>query len=468
VVADGNGCTGADTVTVIQNANPVPSITGTTVFCAGSSTSLNAGAGFSQYQWSNSATTQTINVTTGGNYSVVVTNANGCTGSASVAVTMNSNPVPVITGPSSFCAGNPIILDAGTGYTSYNWSTGATAQTIPVSVAGTYTVVVYDANGCSGSVIKVVTQNPNLTPNITGPASLCLGDSIVLNAGGSYATYNWSTTESSQSITIHSGGTYSVIVTDANGCSGTDSILVTQSNNPSPTITGLLTVCIGDISVLDAGSGYTSYLWSTNATSQSINVTTSGIYSVTVTNAAGCSGSDTVIVDVVAALSVNAWPDTTIFLGESVQLHSSGAASWNWSPVEGLSCTTCPDPVANPQVTTTYTVIVIDSNGCPNMDIVTIIVDINCGTLFIPNIFSPNGDKANDVLYIRGNCIKTLTFFIYDRWGEKVFITKDPSEGWDGNFKGKQMDPGVFFYYLKAELLNNSEVNKKGTITLVR
>ncbi len=140
------------TVPVTVNTNPTPVITpdGPTTLCEGGSVNLDAGAGYASYLWSTSETTQTINVTTGGSYSILVTDGNGCQGiSAPVVITVNPNPTPVIT--ESTCSIGNVTLDAGTGYTSYLWNTAETTQTIEVPGDGTgYSVTVTDANGCSG------------------------------------------------------------------------------------------------------------------------------------------------------------------------------------------------------------------------------------------------------------------------------------------------------------------------------
>lgn len=170
-----------------------------------------------------------------------------------------------------------------------------------------------------------------------------------------------------------------------------------------------------------------------------------------------CSGSHTP--------SITACCDTSIQVGQSVQLTSSGGVSYMWVPATGLSCTNCPDPSASPLTSTTYTLVVSDS-GCSAQQIITI--DIGCGNLFIPDAFSPNGDGQNDELYVRDDCIRIMDFIIWDRWGNKVFETTDKNIGWDGKFKGQAMNTGTFVYLLTATMYDGSKVQKKGSIALVR
>ncbi|MBL7927759.1 MAG: T9SS type A sorting domain-containing protein [Bacteroidia bacterium] len=285
-VTDGNGCTGVASVTTTVHANPSPSISGSLSFCAGGSTTLDAGV-FASYLWSNGATTQSILVNTAGTFTVTVTDGNGCTGMASVTTTVHANPAPSISGSLSFCAGGSTTLDAGL-FASYLWSTGATTQSILVNTAGTFTVTVTDGNGCTGMASVTTTVSGSLNPSISGSLSFCAGGSTTLDAGV-FASYLWSTGATTQSILVNTAGTFTVTVTDGNGCTGMASVTTTVHANPSPSISGSLSFCAGGSTTLDAGL-FASYLWSTGATTQSILVNTAGTFTVTVTDGNGCTG----------------------------------------------------------------------------------------------------------------------------------------------------------------------------------
>jgi gliding motility-associated-like protein len=102
------------------------------------------------------------------------------------------------------------------------------------------------------------------------------------------------------------------------------------------------------------------------------------------------------------------------------------------------------------------------------VDSVTIYVNQDCGEVFVPKAFSPNGDGQNDFECLYGRCLLNVDFSIYDRWGEKVFEATNISECWDGTYRGQPMNPAVFVYYLNATLLTGETITKKGNITLVK
>jgi len=293
VTYNGGACGSLTSAPVSVSINPVPTaaITGSLEICLGNQNQLDAGAGFSSYLWSTGQTSRTILISTAGIYSVTVTNAAGCTASASVTATYATLPSPVITGNPGFCPGGSTVLDAGAGYNSYLWSTGASTRTITVSTAGTYSVTVTNAGGCSASTSVVTSLFVKPVPVISGNAGFCTGGSTTLTANAGYASYAWSTGSTAQFITVNTAGVYSVTVTDNDGCTGTGSITIAPFTSPVPVISGTLSFCGGTSTTLNAGPGYSSYLWSTGATTQTINVNTVGTFSVTVTNANGCSGS---------------------------------------------------------------------------------------------------------------------------------------------------------------------------------
>ncbi|HKR06926.1 MAG TPA: SBBP repeat-containing protein, partial [Bacteroidia bacterium] len=254
-VTDAGNCTATASFNITVNPSPAtPTITGNLVICQGSPTTLDAGAGYSGYSWSTGATTQTISVNTAATWTVTVTAANGCTASASATTTANTNPTPSVTGTLAFCQGSSTQLCTQV-FSGYSWSTGATTQCVTINTAGTWTVTVTDGNGCSGSASATTSTNSLPSSTITGSGSVCSGSSTQWCAPSGLSGYLWSTGATTQCITVASAGTFTVTVSDQNGCSSSSSKSLTVNSLPSSTITGSGSVCSGSSTQWCAPSG---------------------------------------------------------------------------------------------------------------------------------------------------------------------------------------------------------------------
>lgn len=197
---------------------------------------------------------------------------------------------------------------------------------------------------------------------------------------------------------------------------------------------------------------------------------TDGFYDVQliVSNA---NGSDTTIkysyIHVESVPNAFVSPDTAMYFGSSYQLIAGGGMNYTWSPAIGLDTIGGPNPIANPQETTTYTVSISDLGGCSTTRQVTITI-LHNNNFFVPNSFSPNNDGHNDYLFVRGNNLYGIRFTVFDRWGEKVWETTNQIDGWDGRYKGKELDPAVFTYVLTIIYDDSKNLTQTGSITLIR
>ncbi|MBK8425853.1 MAG: hypothetical protein IPL27_07750 [Lewinellaceae bacterium] len=290
----------------INNAGWVTDADCSIAVCEGSHVQLSVNPNVSTVNWTGpngfTATGQndivvsaSITSTQAGNYIATLTDANGCSATKTITVTVNPQPNAAVSGTSTICSGGSTSLTASGGGT-YLWNTGATSAVITVSPTSTttYTVTVTGANGCTKTATRTVTVNaqPNAAATAV-PATICPGQNSIITATGG-GTYAWSTGATTASITVSPAvtTTYTVTVTGANGCTKTATATVTKGSTPTPAITGTNVVCDGSSTTLTA-SGGTSYLWSTGATTAAINVSPSAqtIYIVTVTNAAGCTAT---------------------------------------------------------------------------------------------------------------------------------------------------------------------------------
>jgi len=267
--------------------------------------------------------------------------------------------------------------------------------------------------------------------------------------------------------------TYTVSTTSASGCTIRDSVTI-AIDNFTPAISTDTAICLGDTARLHASGGVV-YQWSPpadlsdpTAASPWASPAVTTIYTVTVTDAAGCSSVLNTTVTVNNLPNADAGQSDTIFIGQSIQLNGSGGMLYLWTPSGSLDNPLVANPMANPLQTTTYTLTVTDANRCTSTDSVTIVVIEEKG-IIAPTAFSPNGDGLNDeyrIILTGGLLLDEFT--IYNRWGQKIFTTTDPNTGWNGYYKGQLQEIGTYIYLVRAHNYLNEEVSKKGNLTLIR
>ncbi len=439
---DSNGCSATSSAsTVVEYPLPTVSISGTLEFCAGQSTVLTATAGLSSYLWSNGETTQDITVTSGGSYSVTGTDSNGCSNNDSVSVTEHALPTVSISGTLSFCAGANTILTAS-GASTYLWSTGETTASITVSTGGSYSVTGTDANGCSALDSASVTEYSLPSVSISGTLSYCAGASTTLDAGAGFASYSWSSGETTQTISA-TAGNYTVTVTDSNGCSNTSAqVSVTELALPNVAISGTLSYCAGPGSntTLTATAGLSSYLWSSGETTQSITAT-AGSYTVTGTDSNGCSNTSSSVTVTETPLdnagfsySASSYEPTDADPTPTI----TGLTGGTFSGTTGLviNSTTGEIDLSASTIashTITYDTTSSGSSVCPNTSTQTVEIAV----AGISNVYSMNFDSASSDYIDVGNDV-SLQFsssFTISAWvkidlndtGNNAIISKDSS-----------------------------------------
>ena len=287
----------ADTIMVAINPNPVVNLGPDSTQCGGSIL-LDAGTG-AAYLWSTAASTQTISVSSSGNYFVKVTDANGCFGYDTVMAAIQSLPVVNLGSDTAVCAG--ITLDAGNNPgCTFLWNSGDQTQTIVASSSDTFYVDVTNTCGTVSDTV-MVTILPNPVLNVIGPPIICAGDTAILCASGC-SSYSWSTGSSSSCVAVV-GGNYSVVCTDVNGCTASASVTVTMSVPPTvsvnPTNASCGTCNDGAAAAnVSGGSAPYAFLWSTSPAQNTQTATglMTGNYTVCVTDANGCSACSGVFI----------------------------------------------------------------------------------------------------------------------------------------------------------------------------
>ncbi|MFO8086627.1 MAG: gliding motility-associated C-terminal domain-containing protein [Bacteroidales bacterium] len=402
-------------------------------------------------------------------YTVYILDTSGNSANASVDVTVIPTPDPGLGPDTTICnnPGNYAILEADSGYDSYLWNTNATTQSINVTQSGTYWVTVTKGN-CTATDSVNVTVTPAPTADAGQDQEICIGDSVTLSAATVSGFYAWSTGDSTQSITVSptQDTSYILKVGSSPDCVAYDTVNVTVYPLPNADAGQDEAICNGDQIDLTASGGQ-DYAWNTGDMVSTITVSpsTDTAYTVTVTDIHGCVNSDTVVVEVypLPVVTVTAL-DSAVCLGEETELTADGATSYSWS--NGMSGQTI---TVTPMSTTTFTATGTDDNGCKSTGSATVIAE-DCSTFFIPNAFSPNGDNVNDVFKPLGDfaAIDEYELLIYDRWGNVIFNTQDPSKGWDGTIEGEAAPHGVYVYQIYYKSVWGKEFTKSGSVTLLK
>lgn len=369
VTVTNNGCTDVADVTVTVSTVNATAVASPNPICVGQSTVLTATGG-GTYAWSTgqSGASITVSPTTTTPYVVTVTN-NGCTGTATINVVINSVNASITANPNPVCAGNATVLTA-TGGATYSWSTGQSGPSITVIPASTTTYSVTATNaGCTDIENITVTVN-SVTANATAaPATICDGASSVLTATGG-GTYSWSTGQSGAMITVSPTATttYSVTVTN-NGCTDVADVTVTVNSATAQASASPTGICEGATSVLTATGGGT-YSWSTGQIGASITVapTATTTYMVTVTNN-GCTDVASVTVNVTTINATATANPGTVCAGQPVQLNATGGGTYLWSTGQ-------PGATINAVIGTTTTFsVTVTNNGCTDVAMVTVNVN---------------------------------------------------------------------------------------------
>lgn len=468
------------------------------------------------------ATNNTYNAMVEGTYELIVTDTEtGCTATATFEL-LNNESYPVANAGEDGvlnCQTSSVFADGSNSQSGnnivYQWYdgagnpiNGATFDTLTVFAAGTYTLMVEDvSNGCANDDSMIVTTD--FVPPVAqagNPTTLdCDQSTLSLNGQGSSVggqfSYEWTTDipgtgsilSGSNTLTplIGGPGTYYLrVINSDNGCESSDFTTVTQLD-AIPTNFSVLAedaICYGEtngfIGITPADQGL-QILYSFNnepftSTTQYPNLG-AGSYTLTAEDANGCQWDTTIVLQEGIEMQIDLGEDDHILLGESVHLDpiinfpEDSIASIDWTNQDLLLCPDCLDPLTTALVnTTTFLLTITDNNGCTAFDDITIFVDKN-RRVYIPNAFSPNADGINDMfmIYSGSDVANVKRFFVFDRWGEAVlerfnFNTNDPDFGWNGTYRGRSLNPGVFVYMAEIEFVDGQVEIFSGEVMLTK
>ncbi len=487
-----NNCLGtvSESVTLedTNNESPVPIISGVAVICEGTTGTLTID-NFDviyEYQWLKDgqpiegANLKDLVVSEEANYSV--RQFDGCEEKLSEGILVrvtNESLVVGIAGPNSVCEGQSIILDASgvpmdmlpIWYRNEEEDPVGQGFQFEVSEEGAYYFIVNTTCQTFTSSTKEITVTPTFAQlRVTGDNDFCEGESIVIsieNTGEiSEAEITWfkegdpTVLGRDFSLEVTEAGNYYVEVTD--DCKNQQSELfeVQLSELPEiPEIAGENQICQESSTLLSiVPQENTAYTWTLDGVdlgknTPEISADAPGSYQVEISNACGSVLSEVFVLEEVS-IEATISSDTTIEAGSSVQLFADGGAEYNWSPAASLDNPMVNNPIASPEVSTTYSVVVTSVQGCEEERTVTVNVIPPSGTeaLSIPNVFSPNNDGFNDFWEIAGvSFANPIEVTVFDRWGAKVFYSAEYQEPWDGTLDGRNLPVGTYFYVIQPK-----------------
>jgi gliding motility-associated-like protein len=458
---------------------------------------LNVPNIYSNYQWllngaiiSNAIDSSYTTLTTG-NFQILVIDSSGCANSSNIITVVNAapNPATIVSSNGSFtiCSNQQLSLSVPQIYDQYQWFynaaliAGSDSNSITTSNAGIYYVITHTTNACydtSASIEVIVNQTPNptITPSST---KICLNQTVTLQSSN-FSIYQWYlnnapiTNANAFNYTTNQVGNYTVIVEDANGCTGISNQALISIDSVEIFINAnAQSYCTGDIAILTAyGTNFSNLLWSNNSVGTNIQTGESGNYTVIATSAIGCTDTASYNLTFLNQLFINASvSDSILNCNETIQLSVSGADKYLWEPSTGLNDATINNPLITELTNDIIYVVTGTTGNCTAIDSIKIGFE-NCGDIFIPNAFSPNGDGSNDEFRVQGNNIFDFNLKIYNRWGALIFETSQIEIGWDGKYNGKEVNSGVYVWVLNAKDKNGQIIDfnhkNSGNLSLFR
>jgi gliding motility-associated-like protein len=470
-------CASQQTMTVNVGPPAVPTFNSIGPFCVGNtfglpSISLEGYTG----TWSPAINNQ-VNTTY-----TFTPNVGQCALNGALQVAINPNPTIAINEAPEICEGQSTTLTTTVSQLggTYSWQPGnlTTPQVfVSPNITTNYTVT-YILNGCASQPANAtVTVNPNIPVDAGLPVSICQGGQITLTASG---TPN----------NVWSGGVldgvpfnpiqttvYYVTGTSASGCITSDSVVVTVNSNPIINAGNPQTVCVGESVVLQAsGAGINGmYSWSNGATNGvAFTVNGTQVYTVTGTDANGCSSTASLTITglPIPVAQFTATPpngDIPLEVDFFNTSQNSNAYFWDFGNGQSLSINDLSEQQSTYLNMGTYTVWLVASNGLCADSISALITVTAEPWIFVPNVFTPNGDNANETWMIDTKNMESIELVIVNRWGNPMAKIEDVNGGWDGKTPGgSEATDGTYFYKFKAKALNGAEFSGHGFLTLIR
>lgn len=431
---------------------------------------------------------------------LIVASDKGCVDTAVKTVSVNNKPQIVLPFTDTLiCRDDRLPIPVQTSGTSYQWTPAYNINNATVSNpvvypfdTTIYTLVVRDKQ-CIDSVQLTINVIDSVTLRLPGEVKLCATDSIQLQPLSDALYFAWR--ELGDMVSLSSNNikdptvaplqsTTYVVTASVGHCNATAQTNVLVSPYPSAVVSNSINICYGHTTQLHAVTKAAHYMWSPAASLSDANtlnplagpeVTTNYILTVSDTFYCIKSINDTVLVQVIPLVQVDAGNDTGAVINQPLQLQATAGedASYRWTPLTGLYSNDVSNPtvvVTDPAIRSlTYFVTAITPEGCTGTDSVHVKIYTSQPDIFIPSAFTPDGDGRNDIFKPIAAGIAQLRFFrVYNRLGELMYETAKTGEGWNGIYKGKLQPPGTYVFAAEGSDYKGRIIFKRGTVVLIR
>ncbi len=531
-VTDEYGCTASDSIYIDLFPSPEIDLGNDTLICDGDSLILNAGSGYLSYSWNTGSNDSTIVVDSTGLYWVEVENEFGCSAIDSIMVDIYPFAWEELDlgQDTVFCFGEIIVLNAGSGYTFYQWQDGSSDSIFIADTAGVY--YVYVENPCgSGSDTIVLDTYPVTDIDLGNDTAVCSGESVLLDPGFGFLSYLWQNGASNQFFYANQTGAYWVQVIDSNFCYAYDTINL-EFILPNPDIGNDTAICSGDSVTFYADDGFVNYLWQDGSVLLFFTADSTGLVWCEVIDTLGCVGRDSIFLDIIYPPVVSLGNDTSFCFGDSLWLNvlpydNNYDLTWqdgsedsiflvteqgNFWVLASNQCGIDSDSVfvnvqqlpwvflGNDTILamndylildagegmenyfwndgSSYQTLTVNDAGnywvsvfdglCYNTDSINI-KPVQCDML-IPIVITPNWDGDNDYFFAdTSEDIYNFSLVVFSRWGEKIWETEVKDDKWDGTKNGRPAADGTYYWITKYKCIGSpEEFVRRGSVTLLR
>ena len=427
------------------------------------------------------------------NINLIVTNTNGCIDTAAQMISIvDKPPVQLLFRDSLICTPDVVQLHAQ-GNGSYSWTPiiniiNANTPSPTVSPVSTITYYVQlDDDGCINRDSVLVRVTDHVDIKAMSDTIICQDDPVQLRVESNGFQFHWSpatqfiNAETKNAVCITHVPTRYEVTGRIGSCSGKDDVFVNTVPYPIARAGNDTTICHGDAAQLHGYTDGNSFGWSplsglSNPTTldpvaRPISTT---VYVLSASDNRGCPkpGRDTVVVNVLTKIIAYAGRDTSVVVGQPLQLQASGGLNYFWSPSIGLSANNISNPIAvytNESTNIKYRVLVFNMAGCVDSAFVHVKVFGTAPTVFVPNAFTPNSDGHNDMLKPILAGVQRIEYFkVYNKWGQLLFSTSENGRGWDGRVSGQLQVSGTYVWMVKAYDYKGSAIFQKGLVMLIR